>query len=305
MNATVNSPLLPPALKAKDVIGLAPLAGPHQEDDFHKGTTILREFGFQTKTLLPGSALPFLAGSDQERLEIFHELWQDPEVKAIMAIRGGYGTLRLLGQLDYDIIKETPKILIGFSDISALLNVITAKTGLITFHGPNLTTLARSDKHSLEMMLQSLTQPIPPPLKAKSLEIIRPGTAKGFLVGGNLATMTHLLATPFQPRWQDSILFLEDIGEAPYRIDRFLTQLSLAGLLSNLGGIILGRFTECGDQEMIWQRVAELTRDENIPIWGNFPVGHGQHNMTMPIGSQVVMDSNSGTLSWTVPCHDS
>jgi muramoyltetrapeptide carboxypeptidase len=305
MNATVNSPLLPPALKAKDVIGLAPLAGPHQEEDFHKGTAILREFGFQTRTLLPGSALPFLAGSDQERLEIFHELWKDPEIKAIMAIRGGYGTLRLLGQLDYDIIRETPKILIGFSDISALLNVITAKTGLITFHGPNLTTLARSDKHSLEMMLQSLTQPIPPALKPRSLEIIRPGTAKGLLAGGNLATMTHLLATPFQPRWQGSILFLEDVGEASYRIDRFLTQLSLAGLLSNLGGLILGGFTECGDQEMIWQRVAELTKNENIPIWGNFPVGHGQQNVTMPIGSQVLMDSDTGTLSWTVPCHDS
>ncbi len=305
MNATVNTPLLPPALKANDVIGLAPLAGPHQDEDFHKGAAILREFGFQTKTLTPRASLPFLAGSDQERLDIFHGLWKDPEVKAIMAIRGGYGTLRILDQLDYDIIRETPKTLIGFSDISALLNVITAKTGLITFHGPNLTTLARSDKHSLEVMLQSLTRPLPPPIRAGKLEIIRSGKAQGMLVGGNLATLTHLLATPFHPHWQDKILFLEDVGEAPYRIDRLLTQLALAGSLSNIRGLILGTFSNCGEQEMIWQRVAELTKDQDMPLWGNFPVGHGQQNLVMPIGSQVVMDSDKGTLSWTSPCHES
>lgn len=305
MNATVNRPIRPPALKAKDVIGLAPLAGPHMEEDFHKGAAILHELGFQTKTLTPRTSLPFLAGSDQERLEIFHGLWKDPEVKAIMAIRGGYGTLRLLDLLEYDIFRETPKTLIGFSDISAFLNVITEKTGLITFHGPNLTTLARSDKYSLEVMIQNLTLPLPPPLKAGNLEVIRAGKAQGVLAGGNLATLTHLLGTPFQPRWQDKILFLEDVGEAPYRIDRLLTQLALAGSLKSIGGLILGGFSNCGDEETIWQRVAELTYDENIPVWGNFPVGHGQQNLALPIGSEVVMDSQAGTLSWTSPCHDS
>ncbi len=305
MNAIANSPLLPPALKAKDVIGLAPLAGPHQDEDFHKGAAILREFGFQTKTLNTGTPLPFLAGSDQERLEIFHALWKDPEVKAIMAIRGGYGTMRLLEQLDYGLIRKTPKTLIGFSDISALLNVITAKTGLITFHGPNLTTLARSDKHSLEMMVQGLTQPLPPLLKPGNLEIVRAGKAKGVLVGGNLATLTHLLATPYHPQWQDKILFLEDVGEAPYRIDRLLTQLSLAGSLNSLGALILGDFKDCGDQEVIWQRIADLTEGTDIPIWGNFPVGHGQRNLTLPIGSEVMLDSGTGSLSWTAPCHAS
>lgn len=303
MNATIKRPLLPPTLQKKDVIGLAPLAGPHQEEDFRKGAAIIRDFGFRTKTLNPRQSLPFLAGSDQERLGIFHELWKDPEVKAIMAIRGGYGTLRLLEQLDYDLIRQTPKTLIGFSDISALLNVITEKTGLITFHGPNLTTLAHSDKHSLEGMIQSLSQPLPAAIKPRGLEIIRAGKAEGILVGGNLATLAHLLATPFQPHWHDKIVFLEDVGEAPYRIDRLLTQLSLAGSLRAIGGLILGQFTNCGDQEMIWQRAAELTRDEAMPIWGNFPVGHGHQNHPLAIGSQVLMDSDTGTLSWTAPCH--
>ncbi len=306
MNAIVNSPLLPPALKAGDVIGLAPLAGPHQAADFHKGTAILHDFGFQTKTLCPRQSLPFLAGSDQERVEIFHALWQDPAVKAIMAIRGGYGSLRLLAQLNYEIFRENPKILIGFSDISALLNVITAKTGLITFHGPNLTTLARSDRHSLTMLIQSLTQPVPPPIKAANLEVISNGSAQGTLAGGNLATLTHLLATPFHPQWQDKILFLEEVGEAPYRLDRLLTQLSMSGSLGGISGLILGSFTNCGDQEAIWQRLAELTRGQKkVPIWGNFPVGHGRQNLTLPIGSQVLMNSATATLSWLAPCHGS
>lgn len=302
MNATVKPPLLPPALKSRDIIGLAPLAGPHQEEDFHKGTAILRDLGFQTKTLSPTGALPFLAGSDQERLEIFQSLWKDPDIKAVMAIRGGYGTLRLLAQLDYDIIRENPKILIGFSDISGLLNVITEKTGLITFHGPNLSTLARSDKLSLEMMIQCLTNPAPPPLKPANLEVIQPGRAHGILAGGNLATLTHLLATPFQLNWHDKIIFLEDVGEAPYRIDRLLTQLHLAGTFNGIGGLILGTFTNCGEQELIWQRVAELTKNVDIPIWGNFPTGHGPENLSLPIGSEVLMDSDQGSLSWPAPC---
>jgi muramoyltetrapeptide carboxypeptidase len=157
----------------------------------------------------------------------------------------------------------------------------------------------------MEMMLETLTRQLPRPLKADNLEIIRPGQAQGMLVGGNLATLTHLLATPFQPYWQKKILFLEDVGEAPYRLDRLLTQLALAGLFTDISGLILGDFTDCGAQEMIWQRIADLTEGSNIPIWGNFPVGHGHRNMTLAIGSQVEMDSGKGTLSWTAPCHSS
>jgi muramoyltetrapeptide carboxypeptidase len=302
MNAIAKSPVQATALKAKDVIGLAPLAGPHQEKDFQQGSAILRDFGFQTKTLTTRAALPFLAGSDQERLHIFQALWQDPEVKAIMAIRGGYGTLRLLGQLDYEMVRKHPKILIGFSDISGLLNVITEETGLITFHGPNLTTLGRSTPHALERMLQNLTNRLPPPLKPRDLEIIRSGQAQGMLVGGNLTTLTHLLATPFQLPWADKILFLEDVGEAPYRVDRLLSQLQLAGAFNGLRGLIIGSFTDCGDQHLIWQRLAEMTADAAIPLWGNFPVGHGPENVTLAIGSRVLMDSEHGSLSWQAPC---
>ncbi|MEN8256923.1 MAG: LD-carboxypeptidase [Thermodesulfobacteriota bacterium] len=303
MNEIAKRAILPPILKANDVIGLAPLAGPHQEEDFQKGAAILRDFGFNIKTLRPTAPLPFLAGSDQERLDIFLNLWQDPEVKAVMAIRGGYGTLRLLANLDYDLFKENPKPLIGFSDISGLLNVITERSGLLTFHGPNLTTLEKSDKKSLESLIDVLTRPQPNALKPENLEVIRGGQVEGILAGGNLTTLIHLIGTSFQPHLQDKILFLEDVGEAPYRIDRLLTQLHLTGVFSNIKGVILGEFNSCGDQEEIWQRVTELVEDNTIPIWAGFPVGHGQENLCLPIGSQVVMDSNRGTLTWSAPCH--
>ncbi len=304
MNEIVNRTILPPTLKANDIIGLAPLAGPHQEEDFNKGADILRDCGFRVKTLTPTASLPFLAGSDEERLAIFLNLWKDPEVHAIMAIRGGYGTLRLLTDLDYTFFKENPKTLIGFSDISGLLNVITDQTGLVTFHGPNLTTLAKSDKKSIESFVDTLTRPVPRPIKPSSLEIIRAGHAEGILAGGNLTTLVHLVGTSYQPHLQDRILFLEDVGEAPYRIDRLLTQLSLTGSLNNIKGLILGEFKGCGDQETIWQRVSELLRNDSIPIWAGFPVGHGQDNFCLPIGSQVAMDSNTGTLVWSTPCHE-
>lgn len=303
MNEIVKRTILPPALKANDIIGLAPLAGPHNGEDFQKGVNILKDFGFGIKTLKPTISLPFLAGTDQERLEIFLNLWKDPEIKAVMAIRGGYGTLRLLTDLDYNFIKENPKNLIGFSDISGLLNVVTDKTGLVTFHGPNLTTLAKSDKKSIESLINVLTQSLPNSIKLANLEIIRAGQATGPLAGGNLTTLSHLAGTSYQPQLQDRVLFLEDVGEAPYRIDRLLTHLSLAGFFDNIKGLILGEFKNCGDQETVWQRAAELVKDTSVPVWAGFPVGHGQQNRCLPIGSQVVMDSNTGTLAWNAPCH--
>lgn len=305
MTATVKKAELPPLLAPGDTIGLAPLAGPHQETDFHRGATILRDLGFRHKTLQPERALPFLAGSDQERLEIFHTLWRDPEIKAIMAVRGGYGTLRLLAHLDYGLLRERPKTLIGFSDISGLLNVVNERTGLITLHGPNLTTLAHSDTESLTSLTHCLSRALPPDLRPAGLEVIRAGRAEGVLVGGNLTTLTHLLSTPFELRWAGKILFLEDVGEAPYRIDRLLSQLALAGAFRHLAGLILGTFSQCGAQEEIWQRLAELGADYDFPIWGNFPVGHGSRNVTLAIGAGVVMDSNQAMLRWTTPCHRS
>ncbi len=303
MNETADTMplLLPPALQRGDVIGLIGPSGPWQEETFRKGVQILSELGFQVtfaKNLLQQEG--YLAGSDQHRHNMLTEVWRNPDVKAIMAVRGGYGSLRLLADLDYELIRSNPKILIGFSDVTALLSAVTKHTGLITFHGPMLSTLATSDRESVHHLFDTLCSQTDRPIKPAKIEILRPGLARGPLTGGNLTTLTHLVSTPYEMPWQNSIVFIEDIGEAPYRLDRMLTQLNLAGRLKNIRGLILGSFDNCGNQEEIWNRVLTLFQ-EDIPIWANFPVGHGARNMTLPIGAEATMDSSAGKLTFTGP----
>ncbi len=296
MQETANSPL-PISLKKGDTIGLAPLAGPFQAEPYQQGITILRDHGFKVKTLQTAKPSRYLAGSDEERLAIFHELWKDEEIAGILAIRGGYGTIRLLDGLDFELIRNYPKPLIGFSDISGFANVITNQTGLTTFHGPNLTTLCQCDKDSIYSFFHTLTRMVPFEIKG-NIEIVRSGNGKGRLAGGNLSTLNHLLGTPYEPDFSEKILILEDINEAPYAVDRLFYQLYLAGKLKNLAGLILGDFGQCGVIEDIWQMTLDLLHDSNYPIWGNFPVGHGEQNMIWAIGGMAQMDSGNGVLTF-------
>lgn len=300
-NKKIPIPLPPPGLKKGDIIGLAPLAGPWQEEKFAAGIRILAELGFQTRIPPKKNRQDYLACSDQERLDFFHDLWQDQKVAAIMAVRGGYGCLRLIDDIDFELIRERNKILIGFSDVTVLLNVLHCQTGLITFHGPMLTTMAATDKKSIQELFKRLTSRDPASLTANQVEILKPGSARGRLLGGNLTTLTHLLSTPYEPSFTDAILFLEDIGEHPYRIDRMLTQLKLAGKIDKISGLILGGFDNCGDIQLIWKRILELF-EADIPIWANFPAGHGKQNITLPIGVEVKMDGSKGLLKICSPC---
>lgn len=298
MNA-IPKPILAAPIKKGATIGIIAPAGPvRNESDFSAGLKMLTDLGFKTRyrsDILRQS--DYLAGTDQERLAEFHELWRDPEVQAIVAVRGGYGCLRLLPALDFDLIRQQPKILIGFSDLTVLLSAIQQKTGLITFHGPMLTTLARSDRDSQEGFFELLTGRPKTESKIKGLEILKGGHAQGRLLPGNLTNLVHLLGTPWEPDWQDAILVLEDIGEAPYRIDRLLTHLWAAGRLERIGGLILGDFDQCGEREAIWQRALDLLAQRPIPIWGNFPCGHGSRNQILPMGATVQLDSSSGRLT--------
>ncbi len=302
MNATLK-PILAAPLKKGDTIGIIAPAGPvRNENDFSAGLKILADLGFKTRyrsDILRHD--DYLAGTDQERLAELHELWRDPEVQAILAVRGGYGCLRLLPDLDFALIRQQPKILIGFSDLTVLLSAIRQKTGLITFHGPMLTTLARSDRDSQEAFFDLLTGRTRPEIKSKGLEILRGGQAQGNLLPGNLTSLVHLLGTPWEPQWRDAILVLEDIGEAPYRIDRLLTHLWAAGRLEQIAGLILGDFDQCGEKEIIWQRALDLLAHHPIPIWANFPCGHGSRNRILPLGAEVQLDSAAGRLVFPQP----
>ena len=206
--------------------------------------------------------------------------------------------MRLLNSIDLDLIRTHPKALIGFSDISGFNNVLNEETGLITFHGPNLTTLNQCDKESLSYFFHSLTRMTPFEIKAP-IEVLRNGQGQGSLAGGNLSTINHLLGTPFDLDFDQKVLILEDLNEAPYAVDRLFYQLFLAGKLNKLQGLILGDFSDCGAIENIWQMILDLLKETDFPIWGNFPVGHGEENRIWPIGAQVKMDSNTGTLTYT------
>ncbi|MGV1098280.1 S66 peptidase family protein [Thiovibrio sp. JS02] len=298
MNA-IAEPIRPAALKRGDTIGIVAPAGPLlNEGEFAAGLKILGEMGFQTRHL--NSILrrqEYLAGSDRERAEELHTLWRDPEVKAIVAARGGYGCLRLLPLLDFELIRRHPKILVGFSDLTVLLAAVTGRTGLITFHGPMLTTLARSERTFQEAFRNLLLGRENREIKAKGLEILKAGAARGPLLVGNLTNLVHLIGTPFEPDYEGRILIVEEIGEASYRIDRLLTHLAAAGRLDRIAGLVLGGFDQCGDVEVIWQRAIDLLAQRPIPIWANFPVGHGGGNLILPFGALAGLDSAGGRLT--------
>ncbi len=306
MNAVPLKTITPPALRRGDHIALIAPSGP-LNSDINIGIQWLRDAGL--RVVCPADIRRrqnYLAGADSKRLNELHNCFSDANIKAVMAVRGGFGSARLLPLIDFELLKKNPKILFGFSDLTALLNAITSRTGLITWHGPMLSTIIRDGRAALDNCLKAFASRRPAPLKPKGLEIIRPGQAAGRLMGGNLTTLVHLLATPYEPDWQQAILFIEDINEPAYRVDRLLTHLHQAGRLEQVGGVILGGFLNndlrsLADIELIWQRTLELTGDK-VPVWANFPVGHGVDNVALPVGASVSMDSGAGVLRFQEDC---
>ncbi|MFZ5761787.1 MAG: S66 peptidase family protein [Thermodesulfobacteriota bacterium] len=296
--------LLPPPLAKGDTLGIFAPAGPIVDQDaFANGVKMLKELGFNLRFQrgLETRNHGYLAGHDDERAKEIMDLWRDPEVKGLVAARGGYGCLRLLDLLDFKCIASMPKRLIGFSDLTTLHAAILKQTKQISLHGPMVTTLGKSDPASVDSFVQALTNRLPEAIKPAGLEILRGENATGPLIGGNLTNLAHLVGTPWEPEWQGAVLLLEDVGEAPYRIDRLLHHLKGSGRLGQVTGLILGTFTDCGDEENIWNLALDLTKDRRIPVWANFPSGHGSRNLTLPLGAEVTLDSNKGTLRIAQP----
>ncbi len=295
--------ILPPWLRRGDTIGITCPAGPVRDQSrVEAGLRRIEDLGFTVKVC--GSFAPvdgYLAADDAQRAAWLHELWQDESVKAIMAVRGGFGCMRLLDLLDWQLFARHPKWLMGFSDLTVLLQGMCERAHLVSVHGPMVGTLLR-DTESTERLFQLLTGTFAKEMRPSGLEILRGGTGQGRMVGGNLATLTHLLATPWDVSWQGKVVMLEDTNEPLYRLDRMLTQLALSGKLQGLAGLVLGEFDQGGDslvnlrlQEALWLRVLELA-GPGFPIWGGFPMGHLQRNWPLPLGMEVVMDSSAGCL---------
>jgi muramoyltetrapeptide carboxypeptidase len=243
----------------------------------------------------------YLAGNDMQRARLVNQLFKDSAINAIICARGGFGSLRILPLVDFDAVRKNPKIFIGFSDITALLTAITTRSGLVSFHGPVVTTLAKAPKIICNTLLEAISSEMPLEVQPTNGVVIQAGRAQGPLIGGNLTTLCHLLGTPFEPGFKHRILLLEDRGEALYRIDRMLFQMKLAGCFDGIAGLVLGSFEDCGDLDGIFQIFQEHFQDIHIPILAGFDIGHGKQNMTIPFGIDATLDTEKKLLSFAQP----
>lgn len=293
--------IVPPALKPGDTLGIAAPAGWFDRDLFQQGVDVLETMGFQVE--VPEGLFQkkrYMAGTDEHRAQVFNRLIVDPSIQGVLCARGGFGSMRILSFLDFDAIQAHPKIIAGFSDISLLLNVITNRTGLVTFHAPVVTSLAGADGATRTAMSAALTAVQPLRISAEKGVTIAPGVVQGSVMGGNLASICHLIGTPWQPSFDGCILFLEDTNEPAYRIDRMFSQMRMAGCLDNVAGMVFGTFETCGRREVIYEIAAEQA-PAGIPVIAGLAVGHGPLNITLPLGLTATLDANHHVLIYHAP----
>ena len=303
----------PILLKSGDRVAVITPASPYEQKALEDGVKALQSLGLEVEvpdlSKASKSPLGYLAASDEERVEQIHQAFSDKNIKAIFCARGGYGSMRLVDQLKLEIISQNPKIFVGYSDLTALLNFLTVQYSLITFHGP----VVAKDLHSsqkpqtLEGLRKVLMEPTPlgeiDPRTIMHQEpiTIHPGIGKGILVGGNLTMVAATLGTDFELNTDGKILFLEDCGERLYRLDRLFYQLKLAGKFDKVSGILLGEFVDCEtlkDQTVV-EVIRDVFKDNSIPILYGFPAGHCQEKVTLPLGVRVILDADKGTLNVT------
>ena len=281
-----------------DSIGIISPAGPinrsHLEADLH----FLKTKGFEVH-VAPHvyDRREYLAGKDEDRLSDLEHMFRNPYIKAIFCSRGGYGSLRLLDRIDYELIRKNPKIFVGYSDITALLAAIFKKTGLVTFHGPMVRGLSSLPETAWENLLRIVSSQQPAVFSPMKGYPLCGGKATGPIMGGNLSLLCRLPGTAFMPNLAGCILFIEDRGEALYRLDRMLTHLALSGSLQGINGLIVGQFLDCGDPAAIDHLIKERFGPMNIPITSGFPLGHGLENTTLPLGIVAELDADAMTLS--------
>jgi muramoyltetrapeptide carboxypeptidase len=300
----------PPRLRKGDLIGLvAPASSSSSEEKIELGIRYLEQLGYRVKVGDHAKETRgYLAGTDEDRAADFNAMVRDKDVKAIFAIRGGDGTPRLLKMIDYRALKKNPKIIVGYSDITALQLAIFRKTELVTFSGPmpGVEMWKDFDSYTEEHFWRLLTSakkigPLKNPAD-EPLVVLRSGKARGRLIGGNFALLANAVGTPFIPKLQDSILFLEDVDEAPNRIDRMLAQLLNAGIPRRISALIFGKFTNCEPKHPgePYLTLDEVQKDYAGKIWcpvvANFQYGHIPRKLTVPIGLQASLDTKRNRI---------
>jgi muramoyltetrapeptide carboxypeptidase len=311
----------PPRLRIGDTIGIvAPASAPPDPKAIDRSVEVLERLGF--KPLLAKNVRKrwgFLAGSDKDRASDIMSMFSNRKVNAIICVRGGYGSARLLPLLDYKVIRKNPKIFVGYSDITSLHCAFLEKSNLISFHGPMLNSdFIKPDmpEFTLESFLQILMHPTaagsirsapgtPRVMTKEKPTAISKGRVAGRLIGGNISIICAALGTPYAPSFKNRILFFEDLDEVPYRFDRMLTQLLNAGVLQQVAGVAVGINANCGDpkaKEMkeYRQTVHDVLKERllplNIPVVENLPFGHIPINATLPVGAMATLDANKADL---------
>jgi muramoyltetrapeptide carboxypeptidase len=307
LNESEITKINPPRLKKGDIVAITSPAGAvweeKQIDTFKK---ILENLGFKVeigKTL--SLKYGYFAGTDEQRANELNDLFANPKIKGIFCMKGGWGCARLLDKLNYELVKKNPKVLIGFSDITTLLNVIYAKTGLVTFHGPvgnsgwnDFTTAVFK---SVVCDGNKTVFPLSP-LQGDSIITLGKGKVTGELVGGNLSVLTGLVGSTYLPNFKNKILFLEEAKEEPYRVDRMLTQLKLAGILNSLSGFVFGKCVKCEAEEpqkafTLMEVLEQHIKTLSIPAFYGASIGHIENKLTLPIGCLAAMDATKGEIS--------
>lgn len=304
--AASSPPVLikPKRLKIGDTVGLVSPASPILKEHLKFIQLQLSQQGLNVK-IAPHvlNEYGYLAGTDQQRAADINAMFADESVQALITTTGGWGSGRILSLLDYELIRRSPKIILGYSDITALLLALYSQTGLVTFHG--LVGTSVWNPYSVDFIQkllfegQAITFKNPPHVR---IETINRGTARGRLVGGNLSVLGSLVGSRYLPDWRNKILFVEDVGEDIYRVDRMLNHLKLAGILEQLSGFIFGQCSFCTKGEgnepslTLSQVLIDQIQPLGIPAWYGSMIGHIRDQFTIPLGVDVEIDATQGTI---------
>lgn len=288
-----------PHLVKGDTVGLVALSSAVEIEELGEALAFLDELGLRYKVSSTiGAKYKYLAGTDEERFAEFHAMVEDPEVKAIFCVKGGYGSARIAEKIDYALLAENPKIFWGFSDLTYLHIAINEFSDLVTFHGPMIMKPRRMDELSKKMFLQLFT-----PMEVQYTEMISPlttiseGVARGQLTGGNLRRLVSTLGTKFEIRTDGKILVLEDIAETIPRIDSMLQQLKQARKLDQLAGVVIGSFTQTeADEGELLMLMHEYFADLEVPVVAGFKIGHDTTNIAIPLGAEAILDAQEKVL---------
>jgi muramoyltetrapeptide carboxypeptidase len=296
----------PPALKSGDTVAITSPAGAvWDENQVGIFSNILKGLGFN---VVPGKTLKekfgYFAGTDEFRANEINEFFGNKKIKGIFCMKGGWGCARILDKIDYELIQKNPKVLIGFSDITALLIAITAKTGLVTFHGPvgnsGWNDFTKTIFSNVTMVANPYNFPMNP-FNEEKIVTVNSGIASGELTGGNLTVLSGIIGSGYLPDWKNKILFLEEAKEEPYSIDRMLTQLKLAGVLNSISGFVFGKCAKCDAEEPLkaftfGEVILQHVKPLGIPAFSGAMIGHIENKLTVPLGIKATIDSDKGII---------